>query len=412
MNAPIISIRHLSKRYKLGLTFRHDTLRDQIAAWFKRDGATSKSEPKEIWALRDVSFDVQEGEVIGIIGRNGAGKSTLLKILGQITEPTEGEVIVRGRLASLLEVGTGFHQELTGRENIFLNGAILGMSKAEIQRKFDEIVAFAEVEKFLDTPVKRYSSGMYVRLAFAVAAHLEPDILLVDEVLAVGDAAFQAKCLDKMREVSQQRGRTVLFVSHNMAAIQALCGKAAHLKAGSLAGFGPVEEQIRVYLGEIKKAGAEGTLSVPLGGLLELRKLEFTPQPVVSGQDLHFTCELASRESLRLMDLHLIIMSGLGVRVAIVDLRHPEGIPHQLRPGELLRFNGVLKNLPLVEGEYRVGLFQNNNHYYGDYLDLATFTVANAPTSGPNVPYKAVHRGFVELQSKFDIEHVAPKQTT
>ena len=189
---------------------------------------------EEFWALKDVSFEVKRGEVLGIIGRNGAGKSTLLKILSRITEPTEGRVTLRGRVASLLEVGTGFHPELTGRENIYLNGAILGMTRAEIRRKFDEIVAFAEVEKFLDTPVKRYSSGMYVRLAFAVAAHLEPEILVVDEVLAVGDAEFQKKCLGKMNSVATVEGRTVLFVSHNMAVVQHLCERVILLKNGVL----------------------------------------------------------------------------------------------------------------------------------------------------------------------------------
>src|SRR5205807_47703 len=202
----------------------------------------------EFWALKDVSFEVKQGEVVGIIGRNGAGKSTLLKILSRITEPTEGRVRIRGRVASLLEVGTGFHPELTGRENIFVNGAILGMTRAEVKRKFDEIVAFAEIEKFLDTPVKRYSSGMYVRLAFAVAAHLEPEILLVDEVLAVGDAQFQKRCLGKMHDVAHN-GRTILFVSHNMAAIEQLCSGAILLKRGHLSrSNNDVRGIIRQYL--------------------------------------------------------------------------------------------------------------------------------------------------------------------
>ncbi len=217
-------------------------------------------ELEEVWALRDVSFEVKRGEVLGIIGRNGAGKSTLLKILSRITEPTTGRVTLRGRVASLLEVGTGFHQELSGRENIFLNGAILGMSRAEIRARFDEIVAFAEVERFLDTPVKRYSSGMYVRLAFAVAAHLEPEILIVDEVLAVGDIAFQKKCLGKMRDVSSAEGRSVLFVSHNLNAIRQLCGSAILLESGRLQLAGPVASVIEAY----SRAGAETTtLRVP-----------------------------------------------------------------------------------------------------------------------------------------------------
>ena len=213
--------------------------------------ATDKRTREEFWALRDVSFDIRPGEVTGIIGRNGAGKSTLLKILSRITEPTTGEVRLGGRVASLLEVGTGFHPELTGRENVFLNGTILGMSRSEIRRKFDEIVAFAEVEKFLDTPVKRYSSGMYMRLAFAVAAHLEPEILIVDEVLAVGDAEFQKKCLGKMGDVARG-GRTVLFVSHNMSAVQALCSKAILLQGGQVERMGATGPIVAEYLARME----------------------------------------------------------------------------------------------------------------------------------------------------------------
>jgi len=223
------------------------------ARLFRRNGS---GENNTIWALKDVSFEVQKGEVLGIIGRNGAGKTTLLKILSRVTEPTEGEVRIRGRVGSLLEVGTGFHPELTGRENIFLNGAILGMRKEEIKKKFDEIVAFAEIEKFLDTPVKRYSSGMYVRLAFAVAAHLEPEILLVDEVLAVGDAAFQKKCLGKMGDVSKE-GRTVLFVSHNMTAVQNLCQKALWINKGQNYKMGSADIVINEYINNSVVASTE-----------------------------------------------------------------------------------------------------------------------------------------------------------
>jgi ABC-type polysaccharide/polyol phosphate transport system ATPase subunit len=240
-----IQVENLSKRYQIGARQkRYDTLRDQIADlrlqiadWSKRLFKSGIGNPKPevdfIWALKDVSFEVKRGEVVGIIGRNGAGKSTLLKILARITKPTSGRARIFGRVGSLLEVGTGFHGELTGRENIYLSGAILGMKKREIDRKFDEIVTFAEVEKFIDTPVKRYSSGMYVRLAFAVAAHLEPEILLVDEVLAVGDAAFQKKCLGKMGDVAKE-GRTVLFVSHNFEAVKSLCTRGIVLGKGSL----------------------------------------------------------------------------------------------------------------------------------------------------------------------------------
>jgi lipopolysaccharide transport system ATP-binding protein len=247
MSEPIITVENLGKRYHIRHLQRAENyvaLRDVLASklslplrWFRRDGRGPADEDEDFWALRDVSFEVRQGEVLGIIGRNGAGKSTLLKVLSRITEPTEGRVTLDGRVASLLEVGTGFHPELTGRENIFLNGAILGMSRVEIKRKFDEIAAFAEVDKFLDTPVKRYSSGMYVRLAFAVAAHLEPEILLVDEVLAVGDAPFQKKCLGRMSEVAAG-GRTVLFVSHNMNAVESLCTTALCLDRGGVKGLG------------------------------------------------------------------------------------------------------------------------------------------------------------------------------
>lgn len=256
--ASVISVENLSKKYIIchQKQERHTTLRDILANGAKRFTdkllhplAAPENDPahEEFWALKDVSFDIQQGDRVGIIGRNGAGKSTLLKILSRITEPTSGKVSIKGRVASLLEVGTGFHPELSGRENIYLNGAILGMSKAEIKKRFDEIVAFAEVEKFLDTPVKRYSSGMYVRLAFAVAAHLEPEILIVDEVLAVGDAQFQKKCLGKMEEVGQE-GRTVLFVSHNMTAIESLCKSAIMLSNGSVACAGDVSTVIPEYL--------------------------------------------------------------------------------------------------------------------------------------------------------------------
>ena len=239
----VISVRQLGKEYKLGAQ-THDTLRDHVTALFRM---RRKAEVEKFWALRDVNFDIEQGDVVGIIGRNGAGKSTLLKIISQITEPTEGEVRITGRVASLLEVGTGFHPELTGRENAYLNGAILGMSHAEISRKFDEIAAFAEMDAFLDTTVKHYSSGMTTRLAFAVAAHLDPEILIIDEVLAVGDAAFQKKCIGRMTEVARA-GRTVLFVSHNMSAVTAFCTRGLYLEQGRLKATGPMREISETYL--------------------------------------------------------------------------------------------------------------------------------------------------------------------
>ena len=247
MSAPAIRVTGLSKRFSIGERVRYKSLRESIqnavTAPFRRDRRAEET----IWALRDVSFEAKPGEVVGVIGRNGAGKSTLLKVLSRITEPTEGRVELHGRVGSLLEVGTGFHPELTGRENIYLSGAILGMKRIEIAQRFDEIVAFAEIERFLDTPVKHYSTGMYLRLAFAVAAHLEPEILLVDEVLAVGDAAFQKKCLGKMDDVARG-GRTVLFVSHNMPAVTRLCERVVLLDAGRVTADGPCHRVIHTYL--------------------------------------------------------------------------------------------------------------------------------------------------------------------
>jgi lipopolysaccharide transport system ATP-binding protein len=245
----VIQVEELGKRYRLGGTpGGYQTLRDVIASSFRSAGRRTQPESSEtIWAVRHVTFDVERGQVLGIIGRNGAGKSTLLKLLSRVTEPTEGEARIHGRVGSLLEVGTGFHPELTGRENVYLNGAILGMKRVEIDRKFDEIVQFAEVERFVETPVKRYSSGMYLRLAFAVAAHLEPEILIVDEVLAVGDAEFQRKCLGKMTSVAQE-GRTVLFVSHNMSAILRLTERCLVLDAGRIVMQGPTTEAVDYYM--------------------------------------------------------------------------------------------------------------------------------------------------------------------
>ncbi|MDP9161730.1 MAG: ABC transporter ATP-binding protein [Acidobacteriota bacterium] len=260
---PILEARNLSKEYKLGgavrrtENFREALLRNIKRPFQSRAAKEEETRQRHFWALRDLNFDVFQGDVLGVIGRNGAGKSTLLKIMSRITDPTEGEIKLRGRMASLLEVGTGFHPELTGRENIFMNGAILGMRRAEIVAKFDEIVAFSEIENFLDTPVKHYSSGMYVKLAFSVAAHLDPEILVVDEVLAVGDMAFQKKCLGKMSEVSQG-GRTVLFVSHNMPAVENLCRRGLVLNHGKLVFDGTGKDAVEFYLRSVSGEGSSG----------------------------------------------------------------------------------------------------------------------------------------------------------
>lgn len=261
MSKVVIKAEHISKQYRLGLVGT-GTVRDDLKRWWynlrgkedpflkigEANDRSRKGESDYVWSLRDINFEINQGDSVGIIGRNGAGKSTLLKILSQVTQPTTGKIYTKGRIASLLEVGTGFHPEMTGRENIYLNGAILGMRKHEITRKLDEIIAFSGVERYIDTPVKRYSSGMYVRLAFAVAAHLESEILIVDEVLAVGDAEFQKKCLGKMNDVSKGEGRTVLFVSHNMAAVKSLCTRGILLKNGMVDNVGTSDEVIKKYL--------------------------------------------------------------------------------------------------------------------------------------------------------------------
>jgi len=324
----VITVENLSKKYIIGhqKQERYTTLRDVLANGAKRltnklahPFAVQTNDPthEEFWALRDVSFEIQQGDRVGIIGRNGAGKSTLLKILSRITEPTSGKVSIKGRVASLLEVGTGFHPELSGRENIFLNGAILGMSRAEISKKFDEIVAFAEVEKFLDTPVKRYSSGMYVRLAFAVAAHLEPEILIVDEVLAVGDAQFQKKCMGKMEERSNN-GRTILFVSHNMTAIRSLCNKAIFLKNGQVIGYGNANKEIGSYLADSKDLGVTRRIwtdskKAPQNSFAILKKIELcdatgnTLSEVLTSTPINVHIEFAVKVARAEVSLTLIV---------------------------------------------------------------------------------------------------------
>jgi lipopolysaccharide transport system ATP-binding protein len=406
MSEPMVHAQSLGKCYQLRHSanghFQYTTLRDVISArasaplrWLQ--GRRAVSLPREdFWALRDVSFKVDEGEVVGIIGRNGAGKSTLLKILSRITEPTRGRVVLGGRVASLLEVGTGFHPELSGRENIYLNGAILGMTRREIARKFDEIVAFAEVERFLDTPVKHYSSGMYVRLAFGVAAHLEPDVLIVDEVLAVGDAEFQKKSLGKMRDVSRG-GRTVLFVSHNMAAVQSLCSRAIWLDQGAVAFDGAASESIHRYLADASKATAVAPgRGIGLGDSLRLSRFELTPNPVVSGEPVQLTVELAASAATRITDFAVLIYSVQQTRVAIVDLREAS-LPRSVAAGECWRFDGAIRSLPLVEGEYDIGIGIRATGFEGDKLDLIRLNVTTRPRHRSHAPYDAIDRGFIEL---------------
>lgn len=358
MSNTVIKVENLGKKYIIGhqKQEKYTALRDVISNGVKSlltPKSLQKNHQEEYWALNDVSFEIKQGDRVGIIGRNGAGKSTLLKVLSRITEPTKGRISIKGRVASLLEVGTGFHPELTGRENIFLNGAILGMSKVEIKKKFDEIVAFAEIEKFLDTPVKRYSSGMYVRLAFAVAAHLEPEILIVDEVLAVGDIGFQKKCIGKMDDVGKE-GRTVLFVSHNMAMIDKLCLKTLFLEKGDVKHYGSVAEGLKLYNSQLSmnnnnlnirifSQAYEMGLSNPNIKLIDHK----------DGIDLEASINIESQYYQEGIGVSIIISTETGIRVSSIGPR----LSHNI--------------LPAFEGKISQSFYFKNidcNLSGGDYL--------------------------------------------
>ena len=382
MSEPIIQVRGLGKRYRLthwSEDNRYVALRDVIAAKFKGLFTARRRvrTEEDFWALKDVTFDIAQGEVVGIIGRNGAGKSTLLKVLSQITEPSEGRIEINGRVASLLEVGTGFHPELTGRENIFLNGAILGMSRAEIRSKFDEIVAFAEVERFLDTPVKRYSSGMYVRLAFAVAAHLEPEILVVDEVLAVGDAQFQKKCLGKMQSVARG-GRTVLFVSHNMGAVTTLCQRGIWLDAGRLVASGSARDIVDRYVSEgsdlnrslidldaVRRIGHYG-----YGQRLRLERLEWiSGLPLQHGEPLRARIEFRALHDVEDVALGIGFSTPEGVRLVTYETDFQTGYRPSLKGGTSFSLDVSIPQLPLAPGVYLLDVGSRSGDFFGlDYL--------------------------------------------
>lgn len=374
MAKPIIEIDGIGKCYRIGAAReKYLSLRDELSKWFSRAAWRDRATGEQFWALRDVSFSVQAGEAVGIIGRNGAGKSTLLKILSQITPPTEGKITMRGRVGSLLEVGTGFHPELTGRENIYMNGAILGMSRREIASKFDEIVAFAEMERFLETPVKRYSSGMYVRLAFAVAAHLEPEILVVDEVLAVGDAEFQKKCLGKMGEVATG-GRTVLFVSHNMATIRTLCARGLVLSAGRVQYAGDVLGAVDNYLNGLADTTQSGVCLLKADASLPLVVSEMRTIDA-AGE----TKKVFSRSSPITIQVRGRVNDSKRPLIVAIDFRNRDGL-HLFRThsfeqesayqilgsnGEFLLQCTVPKNF-LPAGRYSVGL-DTSSVVRGDY---------------------------------------------
>lgn len=402
---PIIEVDRIGKLYELGrvgglgfgrLFSRAKPADSPTLPKGRRDGDA----PGTFWALRDVSFQVQPGEVVGLVGRNGAGKSTLLKLLSRITEPTTGRAILRGRVASLLEVGTGFHPDLTGRENIYLNGAILGMRRAEIAQKFDEIVAFAEIGDFLDTPVKRYSSGMYVRLAFAVAAHLDPEILVIDEVLAVGDAAFQKKCLGKMHHVAS-RGRTVLFVSHNMGAVQTLCTKAVMLEDGGVAAVGETRSVLTRYLQRGGEDSDTWTRSAKSGTApLQFERANLRLEGEAPAQRLHIAIELRSTAAHRPAFVAVDILNSLGTSVMQAL---PTLAPFIAAESEQHKVQVTIDLPPLIPGHYPLTLWVGP--HFSETYDTAEralgFDIEQSPTLGRTFDHSPDH-GYIVPESTFD----------
>ena len=412
---PPVAIRaeHLGKRYRIGERRRTSSIRDAFGNVLSRvsqrlRGHTSVASTSDLWAIDDVSFEIAAGDTVGIIGRNGAGKSTLLKLLSQITEPTTGWAEVTGRVGSLLEVGTGFHDDLSGRDNTYLNGAILGMTKAEIDRKFDEIVAFAEIDRFIDTPVKHYSSGMYMRLAFAVAAHLETEILVVDEVLAVGDAQFQKKCLGKMDDIAKH-GRTVLFISHNMEAIQRLCTRGMLLDRGRLAASGPIEdvvasyrslERIAIDTGRFNPRGRSGS-GWALVQDLSIADDDGQPTPArPADADLIFNVDIAlanrsrSGASLRGLVVELVVCSEQGQ--PLLSLMNVDDGGVQLPSTGACRVTARLEGPTFIPGRYRVNLFVGipNLEHVDEIPDALEFEIL--PPAHPWRPYQLhITRGVV-----------------
>jgi lipopolysaccharide transport system ATP-binding protein len=392
-----ILIENISKRYRLGETHEH-TLSDQIARMARRISGRDpvvRSEPEDFWALRGVDLEITEGEAVGIIGGNGAGKSTLLKILSRITQPTTGRMMVRGRMSSLLEVGTGFHPELTGRDNVFLNGTILGMRKSEVARKFDEIVAFSGVEKFIDTPVKRYSSGMYVRLAFAVAAHLEPDILVVDEVLAVGDTEFQQRCLGKMGEVASE-GRTVLFVSHNLSAIRKLCSSGVLLSGGIVKYSGRIDETLSTYLSLALRRHGENVLSLHRPGwatpciasVALSDKSGKLVKELPQGADLTFAMSFTATKSCPINKpvMGITIKNALGDTVGGINSRMTATAFKAASIG-MNGFQCVLLAPPLLQGKYLVDFWLGDGQENIDVLEnVLEFSIVESDIYNSGVP--------------------------
>ena len=401
MSKNIIEVRNLGKKYIINhqQNERYTALRDVMVNKIKNFGKNKidTGAQEEFWALKNISFDIKPGDKVGIIGRNGAGKSTLLKLLSRITEPTTGSIKINGRVASLLEVGTGFHPELTGRENIFLNGAILGMSKQEIKKKFDEIVEFAEVSKFLDTPVKRYSSGMYVRLAFSVAAHMEPEILIVDEVLAVGDAQFQRKCLGKMGDVSKE-GRTVLFVSHNMGAIQQLCDKGILLDKGLVISHGDIKSQVDMY--SYSDTNFYSKLPYQIGKNLRIMEFNLRVKQSEMSQNILFNISIEATHKDIITSLVIIFSDTLGTRLAIIDLRSKDCV---YKITKNLQIEGTIRSVPFIEGIYNVGIYIESEFVTADILDICQMEICEEADNNKVIPYSKEVRGYINLDTIYKI---------
>lgn len=414
MDHTAIIAEHIAKEYFISHRASYGTLRDSVSELIKKpfQRKSSRSSREEFWALRDVNFTIKAGERIGIIGKNGAGKSTLLKVLSQITPPTSGQITLHGRVASLLEVGTGFHPELTGRENIFLNGAVLGMKQSEIREKFQAIVDFAEVERFLDTPVKRYSSGMYVRLAFAVAAHLDPEILLVDEVLSVGDAEFQKKSLGKIEEVSQS-GRTVIFVSHNLGAIAALCTKVMYLAGGKIQYFGDPDKAIQLYTADTAiLSGAydltRSEVSRRGDGHARFTSIELTDKdakPVSNAQEgrpfyIGLRLSVDTPLDLRILSITLVDHLGTDVLTAI----HYDSLPlNRLAPGQYHFVAQFDPNL-LARGHYTVRLAcLGKNFYEYDHIHDAVSLIVAPPADEPDI--LVARPGLIRMPIPWTVEN-------
>jgi lipopolysaccharide transport system ATP-binding protein len=396
---PILEIHHLSKKYRI----RHASegylsLRERMLSALRFE----KSQSEDFWALDDVSFNVRHGESIGIIGRNGAGKSTLLKILSKITLPTQGKIVIRGRIASLLEVGTGFHPELTGRENIFFNGSLLGMKRKEIEGKFDAIVDFSGVEKFLDTALKHYSSGMQLRLAFSVAAFLDPEILVIDEVLAVGDAEFQKKCLGKMEDVTKS-GRTILFVSHNLAAVKTLCTSCVLLDRGKAVQVGDTSSVIGAYMSTHRAEDSRPyVLDRAMNDSVTLREFWISTREPAVFSELQLRFRLVSTSLNPISGLSLLFYNAFQERVAIIDLRS-EALVVASKAGPEIEVSVELNDLALIEGDYQIGLYVESNLCTGNFLDIMSLTVHNAPDLKV-MPYPVQVRGMLELKNSFVIK--------